>query len=104
MSREEKLAEFVAWAQHHTTGDEKGQAQSSWTACSRLLATRASSHLRRGGRGQALKLVLARLFVERQPEGFDRSDQVGARLLRRGLEHVSVSPKSVGLLDITLLG
>src|ERR1035437_6126147 len=27
MSREEKLTEFVAWAQHHITGDEKGQAQ-----------------------------------------------------------------------------
>ena len=27
MSREEKLAEFVGWAQHHITGDEKGQAQ-----------------------------------------------------------------------------
>ena len=27
MSREEKLAEFVAWAQRHITGDEKGQAQ-----------------------------------------------------------------------------
>ena len=27
MSREEKLAEFVGWAQQHITGDEKGQAQ-----------------------------------------------------------------------------
>jgi SAM-dependent methyltransferase len=27
MLREEKLAEFVAWAQQHITGDEKGQAQ-----------------------------------------------------------------------------
>jgi hypothetical protein len=27
MSREEKLTEFVGWAQHHITGDEKGQAQ-----------------------------------------------------------------------------
>jgi len=27
MSREEKLADFVAWAQQHITGDEKGQAQ-----------------------------------------------------------------------------
>src|ERR1039458_106325 len=27
MSREEKLAEFVGWAQQHVTGDEKGQAQ-----------------------------------------------------------------------------
>jgi len=27
MSREEELAEFVAWAQQHITGDEKGQAQ-----------------------------------------------------------------------------
>ena len=27
MSREEKLAEFVAWAQQHITGDEKAQAQ-----------------------------------------------------------------------------
>jgi SAM-dependent methyltransferase len=27
MSREERLAEFVGWAQQHITGDEKGQAQ-----------------------------------------------------------------------------
>ena len=27
MSREDKLAEFVGWAQQHVTGDEKGQAQ-----------------------------------------------------------------------------
>ena len=27
MSREEKLTQFVDWAQHHITGDEKGQAQ-----------------------------------------------------------------------------
>jgi hypothetical protein len=27
MSREEKLAEFVGWAQQHITGDEKGHAQ-----------------------------------------------------------------------------
>jgi hypothetical protein len=27
MSREEKLAEFVGWAQHHISGDEKGQTQ-----------------------------------------------------------------------------
>jgi len=27
MSREEKLTQFVAWAQHNITGDEKGQAQ-----------------------------------------------------------------------------
>lgn len=27
MSREEKLTEFVGWAQHYITGDEKGQAQ-----------------------------------------------------------------------------
>ena len=27
MSREEKLSQFVAWAQHNITGDEKGQAQ-----------------------------------------------------------------------------
>jgi hypothetical protein len=27
MSREETLTQFVAWAEHHITGDEKGQAQ-----------------------------------------------------------------------------
>ena len=27
MSREDKLTQFVAWAQHNITGDEKGQAQ-----------------------------------------------------------------------------
>ena len=68
MLREEKLAEFVGWAQQHITGDEKGQAQ---IFLDRLFQAFGHAGVLDGGR-EAARLACApqRVMGIRQPKNW----------------------------------